>query len=146
MNNVFKLTGYNFDKMTKEEVFQAWEYFLSEEKNRKYSPCIDFDCECGVSYISNYKCFKLFIDNILNGFIGTVKEYCKKYNVSEEYFNKAHKDEYIIIHKNYIGEEIIAEKEIVAIFRIKYTSNSLNWCEIVRNFSSEENNQLAIIK
>ena len=146
MNTVFKFTGYDFDRMTKEEVFQAWEYFLNEEKNRKYSPCLEFD-DFGYTYIDNYKCFKMFVNNILNGFVGNVEEYCKIYNVSEEYFKKAHKDEYTVFHRNYIGEETITEKEVAAIFKFKYADgSSLNLCEIVRNFSSEEGNQPAIIK
>ena len=142
MNNVFELTGYGFDKMTKEAVFQAWEYFLNEEKSRKYSPCLD--SECGSTYINNFTAFRLFVNNILNGFIGSIKEYCGKYGVSEEYFKKAHDGEYTVIHTNYIGEKIIVEKEIATIFKIKYAgSSSLNWCEIVRNFSPEEGDQSA---
>lgn len=134
MNNVFKNTGYNFDRMTNEEIFQAWQYFLNEEKNRRYSPCIDSDC--GQSYVNNYKAFKMFVSDILNGFVGTVKEYCKAYNVSEEYFDKAHHGEYTTIYTNYIGEKIITEKEVAAIFKMKRNNGSeLNWCEIVRNFS-----------
>lgn len=144
MNNAFK-SIYNFDRMTKEEIFQTWEYFLNEEKNRKYSPCIDFDCGNCQSYVSNYKAFKLFVNNILKGFLGTVKEYCKIYGVSEEYFKEAHDGEYTVIRTNSIGEETITEKEIATIFKIKYAgSSSLNWCEIVRNFSPEEGDQPAL--
>ena len=142
MNNVFKNTGYNFDMMTKEEIFKAWEQFLTEERNRKYSPCAD--CECGLSYINTYKCFKLFVNNVLNGFLGTIREYCKIYGMSEECFHKIHKDEYIVFHRNYIGEETIVEKEIAAIFKFKYdSSSSLNYCKIIRNFSVEEGKQPA---
>lgn len=143
MNNVFKTIGYDFDKMTKEEIFQAWEYFLNEERNRKYSPYIDSDC--GSAYINNYKCFKMFVNNILNGFIGTMKEYCKKYNASEKYFHKAHDGEYTTIYTNSIGEEIITENELAKIFKMKRNNGSnLNWCKIIRNFSEEEGSQSAL--
>lgn len=142
MNNVFTNTGYGFNKMTKEEIYTAWEHFLTEERNRKYSPCIDFDCDCCLPYINTYKCFKLFVNNVLNGFLGTIREYCKIYGMSEECFHKIHKDEYIVFHRNYIGEETIVEKEIAAIFKFKYdSSSSLNYCKIIRNFSEEEGKQ-----
>jgi len=141
-NNALKGTAYGFDRMTKEEVFQAWEYFLQEERTRKFTPCIAFDCGSCQPYVSNYKAFKLFVNNILNGFFGTVQEYCKIYGVSEEYFKKAHDGEYTVIHTNYIGEKTITENEIAAIFTIKYSSGSvMNWCEIFRNFSEEDGRQ-----